>query len=179
MRSATSTGSSPKGSRGRTTGRTFPPGSGRGLLAHDAAGFRQRGISGSLGWDPAPGSDRGPSLSLTQTLGLAASGGADALLGRPTLDGLAANDDGDELSRRRLDLRLGYGFGAFGDRFTMTPELGFGMSAGARAYSLGWRLTSAVPGDPGFEIGLDATRREPANDAGPEHGIMLRGAIRW
>ena len=50
----------------------------------------------------------------------------------------------------------------------------------------GWRLTSAVPGDPGFEVNLDATRREAANDNGSgsgagnaEHGVMLRGAIRW
>ena len=114
-----------------------------------------------------------------QTLGLAASGGADALLGRRTLDGLAANDDGDELSRRRLDLRLGYGFGVIDHRFTMTPEFGFRMSQDRREYGLGWRLTSAVPGDPGFEIGLDATGKEPANNAGPEHGVMFRGAIRW
>ena len=34
--------------------------------------------------------------------------------------------------------------------------------------------------DAGFEVGLDATHREPANDnrAPPEHGAMLRAAIR-
>jgi len=45
----------------------------------------------------------------------------------------------------------------------------------------------AARGDPGFEVNLDATRRESANDNGaiagtgsePVHGVMLRGSIRW
>ena len=114
--------------------------SGRGLLTHESAGFRQRGIAGRLGWDPTPGSNRGPSLTLSQTMGVSAQGGADALLGRTTLAGLAANDNGDELERRRLEVKLDYGFGAFGNRFTATPEVGFGMSASHRDYSLVWRF---------------------------------------
>ena len=79
--------------------------------------------------------------------GLAGSGGMDALLGRTTLTGLAANDHGDELANRRLDLKFGYGFSAFSDRFTSIPEIGLGLSDSARDYSLGWRLapTSAAP----------------------------------
>ncbi|MCY4469713.1 MAG: hypothetical protein OXC08_13425 [Thiotrichales bacterium] len=38
----------------------------------------------------------------------------------------------------------------------------------------GWRLTSAVPGDPGFEVNLDATCSEVAGDhAVPENAIRL------
>ena len=152
--------------------------SGRGLIAHEAAGLKDRGISGSLAWDPDPASDRGPSLSLTQTLGAQAAGGADALLGRQTLDGLAANDNG--MNSRRLEMKLGYGLPASGDRFTSTPELGFALSDAAREYRLGWRLTSAMPGDSGFEVNLDATRKEPVGgDAPVEHGAMLRAAVRW
>ena len=55
--------------------------------------------------------------------------------------------------------------------------------AGARDYRIGWRLTSVIRGDPGFEVSLDATRRELANDNGAgtpvEHGVMLRAGIRW
>ncbi len=48
------------------------------------------------------------------------------------------------------------------------------------ATALTQKVTSAVRGDPGFEVSLDATRREPANDDGPpEHGVMLRSPIRW
>ncbi len=61
-----------------------------------------------------------------------------------------------------------------------TPNVVFGLSDTAREYRLGWRLTSVLPGDPGFEVSLDATRREAANGNEPsEHGVMLRGAIRW
>ena len=152
---------------------------GRGLLTHGSAGFRERGIAGSFGWDPTPGSDRGPSLTLSQTMGVSARGGADALLGRTTLAGLAANDNGDELERRRLELQLGYGygFGTSGNRFTATPEVGFGMSAGHRDYSLAWRFVrDRRRGDIGsLEFSLEARRRESANDdAPPQHTVGLR-----
>ena len=156
--------------------------SGRGLLTHESAGFRERGIAGSFGWDPTPGSDRGPSLTLSQTMGVSARGGADALLGRTTLAGLAANDNGNELERRRLEVKLGYGFGAFGDRFTSTPEAGFGMSAGHRDYSLAWRFVrDRRGGDIGsLEFSLEARRRESANDdRAPEHGVGFRMTARW
>ena len=98
----------------------------RGLLTHEAGGFRDRGIAGSLGWDPRPDSERGLSLTLSHTMGAQASGGMDALLGHRHLGELAANDDGDELADRQLEARLGYGFGVFGERFTATPEAGLG-----------------------------------------------------
>ena len=43
---------------------------------------------------------------------------------------------------------------------------------------LGWRLTSALPDDPGFELSLDAPRREAANDGDAEHDVMLRSRLR-
>ena len=156
--------------------------SGRGLLTHESAGFRERGIAGSFGWDPTPGSDRGPSLTLSQTMGLSAQGGADALLGRTTLAGLAANDNGDEFERRRLELKLGYGLGAFGDRFTATPEIGFGMSESHRDYSLAWRFVrDRRRGDTGsLEFSLETRRRESANDdTPPEHTVGLRLTARF
>ena len=154
---------------------------GRGLLTHEAGGFRDRGIAGSLGFDPRPDSERGFALTLSQTMGASASGGMDALLGRGTLEGLAANDDGNALENRRLELKMGYGFGVFGDRFTATPEAGLGLSNGQREMSLGWRLGLEVSGPVSMELGLTGTRREAANDDGaePVHALMLRGAVRW
>ena len=157
--------------------------SGRGLLTHEAKGFRDRGIAGSLAWDPGRGSGRGPKLTLTQTMGASAAGGVDALLGRGTLGGLGANDDGDELANRRLELRMGYGFSVLGDRFTSTPELGLALSNGHRDYSLGWRLGLAQRGVNALELKLEATRREKAdgaaNDNDAEHGIGFRVTARW
>ncbi|MXY78828.1 MAG: hypothetical protein F4Y94_03865 [Chloroflexi bacterium] len=156
---------------------------GRGLVSHDSKGFREAGLSGSLSWEPRAGGGRGPSLSLTQTMGAEASGGADALLERSTLAGLAANDDGAAdrglLAGRRLEGRFGYGFAAFGGRFTSTPEVGFGASEAARDYRLGWRLTPAAGGGPGLQVNLGATRSEPAGGSAPAHGVMLTGTMRW
>ena len=150
----------------------------RGLVAHEASGFREWGASASLAWDPRPSSDRGVALTLHQSWGGLPTGGVDALLGRETLAGLAANDNGDTTaSAGRLEAELGYGIAMFSGGFTGTPHLGVGFSETGRDYRLGWRLTSARRGDPGFEIGLVATRREAAN-ADAEHDIALRGAIR-
>ena len=161
---------------------------GRGLLSHEAKGFRERGLSGSFSWDPVAG-ERGPRLSLTQTVGGAPSGGAEALLGRGTLEGLAANDNGggsragDDLKSRRLELKFGYGFAAFGDRFTWTPEAGVGLSETGRDYSLGWRLLRGGAGAPdggAFELSFGARRHENDNDdTRPEHEVGLRLTARW
>ncbi len=153
---------------------------GRGLLSHEASGLRERGLSGALSWEPGTGG-RGPRLSLTQTLGGASAGGIEALHGRRTLAGLAADGDGDELRRRRLEARLGYGFSAFGDGFTLTPEAGAGLSDAGRDYTLSWRLSRRGGGDAGsLELALEARRQESANDNGPpRHELGLRVNIRW
>ena len=139
---------------------------GRGVLTHEAAGLRDRGIAGTLAWNPPSSPGRGPKLTLSQTFGAGAASGKDALLSRTTLEGLAAHDNG--AGQRRLEARFGYGFGMFRGRFTGTPEIGLGFSGAGRDYSLGWRLTRAGS----LELSIDATRRDSANgNAPPEHGI--------
>ena len=150
----------------------------RGLIAHEAPGFREWGASASLTWDPRPETGRGLALSLVRSWGGSPSGGMAALLGRETPAGPGADADAGATSAGRLEAELGYGLPAFGGGFTGTPNLGIGLSDTARDYRLGWRLTPARNGAPGFEVGLDATRREAANtDA--VHGLMLRGTVRW
>ncbi len=150
---------------------------GRGVLTHEAAGVRDRGVAGTLAWNPPP-TGRGPTLTLSQSFGAGASGGKDALLSRETLEGLAANDNG--AGQRRLEARFGYGFAAFGGGFTMTPEIRLGRSDAGRDYSLGWRLTRAGSGPGSLELSIDATRRESANDdVPPEHGIGFRLTARF
>ena len=152
---------------------------GRALLTHEADGFRERGLSGSLSWDPQPASDRGPRASISQTLGGSASGGMHALLARDTLTGLAANDNDGAL--RRLAARFDYGFATFGDRFTSVPEIAVGLSNAGRDYSLGWRLVrGSTPGGGAFEFAVEALRRESANaDIAPEHQVGFRVNARF
>ena len=156
---------------------------GRGLLSHESKGFRERGLSGSLAWEPA-GNGRGPRLSLTRTVGGMSSGGAEALFGRGTLEGLAANDNGggSDLANGRFEARFGYGFAAFGDRFTWTPELGVGLSDAGRDYSLGWRLARRAWGANigSLELFFEARRLESANDdTPPGHEVGFRLGARW
>ena len=154
---------------------------GHGLLTHEAEGFRERGLSGSFSWDPV-GGDRGPRLSLNQTTGTAPPDGTESLFRRGALEGLAANGNESEPRSRRLRARFGYGFGAFGDRFTWTPEAGFGLSDVGRDYTFGWRLERpARDGDIGsLELSLEARRRESANDnSTPEHELGFRLKARF
>ena len=62
----------------------------------------------------------------------------------------------------------------------MTPELGVGLSPESRDYRLGWRLGFTRGGPASFELGIEATRREPANDdAAPDTGVMLNLGARF
>ena len=150
----------------------------RGLVSHEASGFKDRGFSGSLVWQQRPGGRRGATLTLTQTVGGASSGGGEALLARATMDGLAAADDAyDDLENRRMELKVGYGFGVFEGRYTATPELGFGLSNSGRDYKVGWRLARELrSGDLGsLELSLAVTRREAANDEiGAKHEVAMQ-----
>ena len=153
----------------------------RGLVAHAASGFREWGASLSASWDPRPATDHGLSLSLRQSWGASPAGGMDALFAGETLAGLAADADGPGRfeASSRLEGEVGYGLALSGGGFTGTPNLGFGRSGTARDYRIGWRLAPAGAGS-GFSLDLDATRRESVlDDADAEHGVMLRGALRW
>ena len=137
----------------------------RGLLTHEADGFGERGLSGTLAWGPAPSTALGPSLTLSQTVGAAASGGAEALLGRGTMAGLPAAEGGAR-EHRRLEATLGYGLALFGGRYTGTPELGLGLGLGlsdaSREYRLGWRLAEARRTGLVFGLDVEGARRERA-----------------
>ena len=150
----------------------------RALVAHEDTGYEEWGASGALRL--APGErGRGLSFSLAPAYGAPGSG-IDRLWSARDAGGLRPGGGTFE-PESRLAGELGYGVALFGGGFTGTPNLGFGLSSGGRDYRVGWRLTSA--GASGFEVNLDATRREPANESGAaapaEHGVMLRGALRW
>ncbi len=145
----------------------------RGLAAHAGEGYREWGVSGWLRVVPGA-AGRGLSMSLTPSWG-AAPGGSERLWRMPEASRLAANDNAAPSGR--LDAEVGYGMAVLGGRFTGTPNLGFGVSDTAREYRMGWRLASVASG---FELSLDATRRETADGGGPpEHGVMLGGTVRW
>ena len=135
----------------------------RGLIAHEVSGFRELGEGAAVAFDPRRSAiGRGVSATLRQSWATSPAGSMDALLLRETLAGLAADGSGDRAaSRRQAVLRAisATGLPSFGGAFTGTPDIGFGLSGAARDYRIGWRLTPAASGGPGFEVNLDATRR--------------------
>lgn len=149
----------------------------RSVLAHDAADLRDRGIAGTLSWDPSPASGRGPKLSLSHIPGPV---NRHMLLNGGMLNGSPAGNHGDGLHHRRLNARFGYGLAVSGGRFTSSPEIGLNLSATGRSYSLGWRLTRAGQDAGTFELSIEGRRSESSDvTAAPGHGIGLRLVGRW
>ena len=147
---------------------------GRGLLAHEASGFREWGASAALGWDPAPSSALGPSASLRHTRGASSTGGMDALLARRTMAGLVPNDDARPGGT--VEAELGYGFPVLGGRAVGTPHVGLVLRESGETLRLGYRYQAGRA----LVLGFEASRREPAADGNPpEHGLVVRASVRW
>ena len=158
-----------------TTGVLTIEGQVRALVAHEESGYEEWGASGAIRVSPGP-SGRGLSLTLAPTWGQAASGTARLWSARDAT-ALTAGEDVD--AGGRLEATVGYGMPVAGGRFTGTPELGLGLSESGRDWRLGWRLGLAGSGRVDFGLGVEATRREPANDDAPENRIELTATMRW
>ena len=142
------------------------------LVAHADSDYEEWGVSAVARLDPGE-QGRGLSFSLSPTIG-AVSSASERLWGAEDARALAPGAAFD--AGRGLKAEAGYGLALPGG-LTGTPNLGFGLAdGGARDWRLGWRL---APAGGGFEVNLDAVRRETANVDEVEHGIMLRSVARW
>ena len=159
--------------RDPATGLTIE-GNGR-VLTGQGGDYREWGLGGSVRLDPSAGG-RGLSLSLAPAWGDTASGVErlwDQDVAELATDDTAANDSRPQ---GRLEAELGYGLSALGGHGLLTPYGGVSLvGEGAQSYRLGSRLEigSAVT------LGLEGERRERGSDAGVDHGMMLRGQVRW
>ena len=145
---------------------------GRTLLFHEADGLRDWGFSAGLVFDPQPDSKRGLSVTLGQDWGGEATGGIDALFAANPLEQRSGVE-----GTSRWTLEAAYGLPAFAGRFTGAPYVGLALAAGARDYTVGWRLTpESTERDITFEV--KATRSE-SSDARPDHGVELDIRRTW
>ena len=129
-------------------------------------GLKDWGFSAGLVFDPQPESERGLSVTLGQDWGGDATGGIDALFAANPLEQRSGVE-----GTSRWTLEAAYGLPAFAGRFTGAPYVGLALAAGARGYTVGWRLTPEVTEqDITFEV--KATRSE-SSDARPDHGVEL------
>ena len=147
---------------------------GRTLLSHGAEDFQDQGLALSFSWEP-DSSKRGPSLSLSQAVGLPAEGGLAALLNPTAIEVLdTVNDDG-----QRFEARLSYGFPAAQDRLTVTPGVGLSLSPDSRTYSLSWSVApygEQLHGE-SWELSLAGERREEISAASPAGGSFPEAAF--
>ena len=144
---------------------------GRTLLIHAEEEFQEQGLALSFSWDPSP-FNRGPSLSLSHTMGATPSGGMDALLNPTTMEGL----DVTPSTGQQFEAELTYGFPAHNDRLTLTSAVALAFSPISRNYSLLWSLTSyseQVQADP-WQLSLTGERQEQKASMSPvEHSLKL------
>ncbi len=136
------------------------------------------GLDRESDWDPNPASDRGLTLTLSQTIGASATGGVEALLQPDTARVL--NTVNDDALRRRLEAKLSYGMPVFGGGYTGTPEVGLGLSEADREIRLGWLLEGPRARNLGFNIRAEGSRLDArSEDREPEHKIGIRMQARW
>ena len=148
---------------------------GRTLLSHGAEDFQDQGLALSFSWEP-DSSKRGPSLSLSQAVGLPAEGGLAALLNPTAIEVLdTVNDDG-----QRFEARLSYGFPAAQDRLTVTPGVGLSLSPDSRTYSLSWSVApygEQLHGE-SWELSLAGERQEAVSSSSAvDHSLKLRFSL--
>ena len=170
----------------------------RGLVAHEDTDYAEWGASGSVRIEP-DASGRGLSLTLAPSWG-ADTGGAERLWSVEDARGLGTRDDAFE-AESRLEAEVGYGISVFGGRGVATPHAGWSRAGESEALRLGqrltlgaseWRLESEFAEEnrtfrAGYgyragdflDLGVEASRREAANDDAPGHEIMLRARMRW
>ena len=149
----------------------------RTLLAHQAEGFAERGLSVSFGWDPAPSSPLGLSARLMPSWGGSATGGAEALWGGQLASGsgtLPMSGGGGG----QLDAEVGYGL-PVGARFVGTPRLGLRSSTYGREYRAGWGLGVLDTSTLNLDLGLEAQRRESPMAGGTGTGLLARATLSW
>ena len=139
----------------------------RTLLSH-SGDYEEWGVSGLLRIAPG-GSGQGLALVVRPAWGQTGSG-----VNQLWETGVTAGVSPD--NQARLDAEVGYGFGAVHGLGLVTPYTGLGLTdGGTRSWRTGarWQLATAA------SVSLEGSLYEAANDDGPGHGLMLRGALRW
>ena len=147
----------------------------RTLVAHQADGFTDRGMSLSFGWNPTPSSPLGFAARVAPSWG-GLGQGSEALWGGGPLSQSGAY--GGQASAGRVDAELGYGL-PVGRRLVGTPRVGFGTSAYGRDYQLGYSLGALGVEKMDLELGVEMHRRESPLRNGSDVGVLGRARVRW
>jgi len=138
----------------------------RSLLAHGESEYEEWGASASVEY--APGGDgRGLTLRAGSAWG-ASRGGAERLWSQA-----AGLPGGNADPGARLDAEVAYGLDV--PRALLTPYAGVSLAESGET----WRAGARWKPGPAYEVSLEASLTDAANDERPEGGFLLRGARRW
>ena len=151
--------------------------SGRMLLSHAGSDFREWGVSGSVVFDPRPGSRRGLSLSVRPSVGSSASQAGAGLSDWEAMTG--SESDAGFAGDARLEAGIAYGVPVAGGPMVGVPHAGLELSGTGREYTLGWRLEWArPPAGQLADFGVSMRRRDGAGRE-PEERVGLDLTLRW
>ena len=143
----------------------------RALLAHEAGGYEEWGMGGSLQLDPGR-LGRGLSLRLASGWGLTDSS-ADALWQQQTAAGLTQG--AGQTPGGRIRAEWAYGLDVPWNHGLLTPYGSVEMAGGGgRTLALGWRFELGQS----LSLSLTGERREALHST-PEHALMLQTALPW
>ena len=143
----------------------------RTLLAHEASGYEEWGMSGAIRVTPNP-SGRGLTLAIAPAWGRTGST-ADRLWSAHDARELGADSEFEADSRIAID--AGYGFALPGNRGVLTPYAGLTLGdAGNRTVRTGTRWQVS----PDATFGVEATRQTSDGGAG-DNQMMLRIGVRF
>ena len=145
------------------------------LLAHEVAGYRERGLALSLSYNPTPATPLGWTVRMAPSWGSQATSGAEALWGRQTMAGMGS---GGYALGSRLDADLGYGL-PLGRRLVGTPQLGYAASGQGQSYRVGYRIGTLASQSVKVELDLAAQRRASSFANGADNGILGRATLSW
>ena len=140
----------------------------RTLLAH-SGDYGEWGVSGLVRIDPGT-AGRGLALSVRPAWGETAAGAQQLWEAGVARGGSAARSAGG-----RLHAEVGYGLGAAPGLGVVTPYAGIGLANDARSWRMGTRWQVATDA----AVSLEGAWRHAAINDGPEHRLMVRGALRW
>ncbi|MCY3786422.1 MAG: hypothetical protein OXG47_06825 [bacterium] len=169
---------------------------GRRLVAHEASGLDQFGLSASASWDPTPNTPLGPTLSLRQGWGIDTRSGIESLFGGPDAAGFGAialapaglggAGSGFGAHGGGLELEAGWGHSLFRKRILAHPKLLFAVSEAARRYGLAWQISSRESARRPLALELELTLQDGAGhfyerDDAPatEYGASLGFSFAW
>ena len=147
---------------------------GRYLLVHQQSAFDEWGASLTLELDPGE-AERGPWLALAPVWGMEASRIEQMWDSADVLHAGAGQGDAAGLSPERLEVGWGYGLVAPEGAGMVTPYGGVSLGGpGVRGYRLGGRIEVGES----MDLTVEGERRERRRGAA-EHGLALRGHLRW